>query len=52
MALSGPKSKEFDEPQVQTLWAIALKGDFNADELDSLRVSFNSIRILCFFSKC
>jgi len=37
MALSGPKSKEFDEPQVQTLWAIALKGDFNADELDSLR---------------
>jgi len=37
MALSGPKSKEFDEPQVQTLWAIALKGDFNDDELDSLR---------------
>jgi len=37
MALSGPKSKEFDEPQVQTLWAIALKGDFTDDELESLR---------------
>ena len=39
MALSGPKSTEFDEPQVQTLWAVAQKGDFSPEELDSLRVT-------------
>ena len=38
MALSGPKSKEFEEPKVQGLWRVAQKADFTSDELESLRV--------------
>ena len=28
MTLSGPKSKDFEETKVQSLWKIALNGDF------------------------
>lgn len=37
MTLQGPKSRDFDEPKVQGLWKIALKGDFSSEELESLR---------------
>lgn len=37
MTLSGPKSRDFEEPKVQGLWKIALKGDFSSEELESLR---------------
>lgn len=37
MTLTGPKARDFDEPKVQGLWKIALKGDFNPEELESLR---------------
>lgn len=36
---SGPDSKEFSEPRVAGLWSMALKADFNPDELESLRVN-------------
>nr|CAG4637169.1 EOG090X09CU [Ceriodaphnia reticulata] len=32
-----PKSRDFEEPKVQGLWKIALKGDFTSEELESLR---------------
>nr|CAG4638581.1 EOG090X09CU [Cyclestheria hislopi] len=38
MTLSGPKSKDFEEPKVQGLWRIAQKADFTTDELESLRI--------------
>ncbi|XP_057381694.1 alpha-2-macroglobulin receptor-associated protein-like [Daphnia carinata] len=37
MTLLGPKSRDFEEPKVQGLWKIALKGDFSSEELESLR---------------
>ena len=37
MTLLGPKSRDFEEPKVQGLWKIALKGDFSPEELESLR---------------
>ncbi len=37
MTLLGPKSRDFEEPKVQGLWKIALKGDFSTEELESLR---------------
>ncbi|XP_046656659.1 alpha-2-macroglobulin receptor-associated protein-like isoform X1 [Daphnia pulicaria] len=37
MTLSGPKSRDFEEPKVQGLWKIALNGDFTSEELESLR---------------
>jgi len=37
MTLLGPKSRDFEEPKVQGLWKIALKGDFTSEELESLR---------------
>lgn len=37
MTLQGPKSRDFEEPKVQGLWKIALKGDFSSEELESLR---------------
>lgn len=37
MTLTGPKSKDFEEAKVQSLWKAALNGDFSQDEMDSLR---------------
>lgn len=37
MTLTGPKSRDFEEARVQSLWKIALKGDFTPDEIESLR---------------
>nr|CAG4634914.1 EOG090X09CU [Alona affinis] len=37
MTLSGPKSRDFEEAKVQSLWKIALNGDFSPDEMESLR---------------
>jgi hypothetical protein len=34
---TGPKSKDFEETKVQSLWKIALNGDFSSEELESLR---------------
>ncbi|XP_037069031.1 alpha-2-macroglobulin receptor-associated protein-like, partial [Pollicipes pollicipes] len=37
-SISGLAGRDFTEPKVDGLWQIALKADFNAEELDSLRV--------------
>nr|CAG4641018.1 EOG090X09CU [Eulimnadia texana] len=37
MALSGPKSKDFEESKVQALWRLAMKADFSPEELESLQ---------------
>ncbi|XP_064105454.1 alpha-2-macroglobulin receptor-associated protein-like [Macrobrachium nipponense] len=33
---TGPESKEFIEPKVSGLWKLAIRGDFTAEELESL----------------
>lgn len=37
IASKGPKSQDFVEPKVQGLWRIAVKSNFSADELASLK---------------
>lgn len=38
IAAKGPKSQDFIEPKVQSLWRIAVGSNFSADELASLKV--------------
>lgn len=49
IAAKGPNSREFIDPQVQNLWAIAVTSNFTNDELESLKVKFfsylNTVRI-------
>ncbi|KAK6627844.1 hypothetical protein RUM44_010323 [Polyplax serrata] len=37
IAAKGPNSREFIDPQVQNLWAIAVTSNFTNDELESLK---------------